>query len=78
MKKYIFPVKIEYYDICGKCEFCYGTDDFFCEHPDVISKMGAKQLVAHFDILYPCGSDWKDIPIPEWCPLEDVKYEESK
>jgi hypothetical protein len=72
MKKYTFPVKTEWYDTCGKCEFCYGTQDFFCEHPQVILSKGKKQLVAHFDTMYPCDDDWKYIPIPDWCPLEDV------
>jgi hypothetical protein len=71
MKRYQPPE--EFYECCGKCRFCFGSGYFFCDHPKVKNFPESERQLMHFDHTRPALEQWKEIPIPAWCPLENVE-----
>jgi hypothetical protein len=71
MKRYQPPE--EHYEHCGDCTFCSGIGCFFCAHPKVKDFPATERRIMCFDKSQPALAQWKETPIPPWCPLENVE-----
>ena len=60
-------------DTCSDCLYCAYNSFYSCETDSGYDcKLAGKRIIDDYDFNKLLEKNIYDIPIPDWCPLEDV------